>query len=92
MKRSHGSYSKNSRNLAGKGRRTIRQRLSSFKDGDHVRIAASPSTKDGRPFLRFNGVTGKIVGRQGAVYKVELTQGRATRTILVSNAHLEIAV
>ena len=88
MKRSHGSYSKRSRNFAGKGKETIRERMSSYKNGEHVRISASPATKSGRPFLRFNGLIGTIEGKQGFAYCVAVNDGNKRKHLVVTNRHL----
>lgn len=88
MKRSHGSYSKNSRHLRGKGRRSATRLLQSFSDGERVRIEASSGRKEGRPFLRFNRLAGTVVGRQGSAYLVRVRDGRREKTLIVSNYHL----
>ncbi len=89
MKRSHGSYSKQSRNLKSKGRPRITKLMSEYAIGETVRIDASPMTKDGRPHLRFNKTLGKIVGRSGKAYKVVVTQGNAEKILVVGDVHLE---
>lgn len=88
MKRSHGSYSKNSRNFVGKGKETIRKRLSSYKEGEQVRISASPATKSGRPFMRFNGLIGTVEGTQGVAYRVAVNDGNKRKQLIVTNRHL----
>jgi len=89
MKRTHGSYSKKSRNLTRKARRTAVSLLKTFSEGQNVRINASSGKKEGRPFLRFNRLTGTIVGKQGKVYKVKVRTGNREKVVLVSNFHLE---
>lgn len=89
MKKTHGSYSKRSRNLVKKGRRTAVQMLKAYADGERVRISAFSGRKEGRPHLRFNHLVGTVVGRQGGVYKVRVRTGGKHKLLLVSNTHLE---
>ncbi len=89
MKRSHGSYSKQSRNLRSKGRLVVRKLLASYSEGQAVRLSASPGTKNGRPHLRFHNLVGKVVGRQGRAYRVSVRTGDKLKTLVVSNEHLE---
>lgn len=91
MKRSHGGYSKSSRNFTSQGKLTMAKHLAAFQEGDRVRLVANPATKAGRPFLRFNGVTGKVVGKQGNSYKVAVPQGNSTKVIVISNLHIVAA-
>ncbi len=91
MQRSHGPNSKQSRNLKKRGRLSVRQRLSSFAQGSAVRLRASPATKNGRPHLRFNSLIGKVVGMQGGSYKVAVRMGGKTKTLVISDEHLETA-
>ncbi|GEM_PF-3156368 len=89
MKKTHGSYSKRSRHLTKKGRRTAMQTLRSFATGDHVRIDAFSGAKEGRPFLRFNRLIAEVVGRQGRAYKLKVRTGGKYKQLVVSSVHLE---
>lgn len=91
MKRSHGPYSKHSRHMRSKGRLTVRRALAEYAEGEAVRLGASPATKSGRPHLRFNNLTGKVVGRQGRAYKVRVRLGNKPKVLVISNVHLERA-
>ena len=90
MKRSHGPYSKHSRNLRSPGRVPITRLLREFSDGDRVRIAIHPSFLRGQPTtLRFNHKTGLVVRRQGRGYCVRIKDGGKVKMLVVSNAHLQ---
>ncbi|NUN11017.1 hypothetical protein HUU53_00005, partial [Candidatus Micrarchaeota archaeon] len=55
MKRSHGGYSKHSRNLTAGKKVTVAKRLLVLKSGDRVRIKVDPRHMAGRTqILRFN--------------------------------------
>ena len=91
MKRSHGTYSKHSRNFVSSGVKTLAKVLTERKEGELVRIAADPGKRSGRPHLRFNRTTGKIVGKQGGAYVVKIMDGNKEKTLFVTPEHLETA-
>ncbi|PIO06064.1 50S ribosomal protein L21e [Candidatus Micrarchaeota archaeon CG08_land_8_20_14_0_20_59_11] len=90
MKRTHGSYSKHSRNMRGKGLAAITNRLTVFEKGEFARIRANPKTRKGSPNnLRFNGKTCRVEARQGRAYKVMVLDGKKEKTLVISNEHME---
>ncbi len=91
MKRSHGNYSKHSRSFGRKGKLTIPTLLAAYKSGDMVRIDPNPSHREGRPALRFKGMTGKVEGKVGRAYCVSLRVGGKTKTLIVTNLHLSLS-
>lgn len=88
MKRSHGNYSKHSRAFKRKGNLTIPRLLAAYREGEMVRIDPNPSHRDGRPHLRFKGMTGKVKGRIGRAYEVDVRVGGKHKTLIVTNLHL----
>jgi len=62
--------------------------IQEFEEGDSVHLTLDPSVNEGTFHQRFSGRTGTVVGEQGAAYKVEVTDGNATKTIIVKPAHL----
>lgn len=89
MKRSHGAYSKHSRNLRSKGRVAITKFLREFKIGDMVRIDTDPSKTSGAVnALRFNHRIAKVVGRQGKAYRLLFKDGDKDKILFVTIAHL----
>lgn len=60
-----------------------------FDDGEAVHLKIDPSVPDGRFHPRFDGRTGTVVGEQGSAYKVEITDGGTTKTLIVTPAHLK---
>jgi len=90
MKKSHGSHSKHSRNMRGKGLVAITNRLRVFKPGEFARVRANPNTRKGSPSnLRFNGRTCRVEARQGRAYKVIVLDGKKEKTLVLSNEHME---
>lgn len=93
VKHSHGIHHKRSRNFISKGRLTIRKQLKAFPVGAIVRISPNPSYKTGRSHLRFKGKAGKIeeiLGKNN--YVLKFNDGGKSKTIVVSNVHLEEVV
>lgn len=88
MKRSHGSYSKGSRNLKSKGRQSAVARLKEFKTGARVLLDINPVYNEGRQPLRFNGRVGVVEGKQGSAYKVTIKDGGKPKTFFIANVHL----
>lgn len=89
MKRSHGGYSKSSRNVST--RKTPANRLlADFSVGSRVRIFFHPSFLAGRPnSLRFNHKLGVVKGKRGGAFEVEFNDGGKTKTLVITNVHLK---
>ncbi len=62
--------------------------MKKFELGDRVHIAVEPSAPKGMPHPRFHGRTGKIVGKMGRSYLVEITDGAARKLLISSPVHL----
>lgn len=88
MKRSHGSYNKQSRNFTSKGRLTVNKILTKFKEGDRVLIDANPRYKEGQPHLRFNNREGTVIGYQGEGVRVQIKDGGKFKELIVGSTHL----
>ena len=89
MKRSHGSYSKHSRDFKSKGRLSITRQLVRFEVGDKVRFDADPASLKGRlNTLRFNHKLGIVAAKQGKAYKVSFMDGGKEKHLVVSNMQL----
>lgn len=65
--------------------------IATFEEGQPVHLALDPSVPEGRFHPRFNGLTGRIEGRQGAAYKVTVRDGNKVKTIIARPAHLKAA-
>ena len=62
--------------------------LQTFNVGDNAVIKQEPAIHDGMPHPRFKGVTGKVIGKQGTSYKVNVRDGNAHKVLLVAPVHL----
>lgn len=91
MRKSHGPYRK-SRHKIRRWRDTPpvtpSRYLAEFEEGQRVVIDIHPSVQEGRPHHRFNGRIGKIIGKQGRAYIVEIRDGGKTKKIISHPIHL----
>lgn len=90
MQKSKGKLRSHGRKLKKPIRKSgITKYLQEFKIGEKVCIDIDPSHHSGMPLPRFQGRIGKIKGKQGHAYKVEITDGGLTKTLIVDPAHLK---
>ena len=66
--------------------------LKEFETGEIVHIKTNPSYHGGMPFRRFHGKTGRIVGKQGECYYIEIRDGNSIKKVLVHPVHLKKAM
>ena len=92
VKRSKGIRSKSRSILRKKPRdrgiKSISRALQQFKEGESVNIVIDPSVHKGMPHIRFQGKTGKIKGKQGNSYQVEVKDGKKYKNLIVRTEHL----
>jgi len=69
-------------------RPAITKFLQEFKEGQGVVIALEPSSHKGMPHPRFKGKVGKIVGKRGNSYIVELFDGGSSKKVISRPEHL----
>ncbi len=70
-------------------RPTITKFLKEFTVGQDVVIIPETSSHKGMPFPRFRGKAGKITGRRGNAYLIEVRDGNATKTVISRPEHLK---
>lgn len=63
--------------------------VQSYEEGQKVHLKIDPSVEKGRFHPRFNGQTGEIAGKQGAAYKVAISDRGKDKTLIVTPAHLK---
>jgi len=69
----------------------IRRSLQSFKIDDSVVISPNPSIQKNIPHHRFFGVSGRVIGKKGRAYTVEIRQGSKLKHIDMLPEHLKRA-
>lgn len=62
--------------------------LHEYKPGEKVVVKIDPSVHKGMPHRRYHGRVGVIVNKRGRAYVVDVTQGNATKEIIVRPEHL----
>jgi len=92
VKRSKGLRSKSRHILRKKPRDrgiiSITRALQEFEEGERVNIVIDPSIHKGMPHIRFHGKTGKIFGKQGNSYIVNITDGNKNKSLIIKPEHL----
>jgi large subunit ribosomal protein L21e len=63
--------------------------LKEFDIGQNVLISLEPSSHRGMPFPRYKGKFGKIIGKRGKSYIVEIIDGNKTKKIISRPEHLK---
>jgi large subunit ribosomal protein L21e len=82
-----GTREKLSNDPRDRGTSPPQPQIQEYDDGQSVHLALDPSIQGGfHP--RFNGLTGTVVGKQGAAFQVEVNDGGKTKTIVTRAAHL----
>lgn len=91
---------KKSRGFRTKTRKKLKQQpgyrpavtkfLEEFKRKQKVIISQEPSSQKGMPHSRFKGKVGKIVGKRGRSYIVEIKDGKKIKKIISRPEHLKV--
>ena len=81
--------SKLKKNVADKGKISIRNYLQKFNDNDKVILIAEPAVQRGMHHPRYQGKTGIIIGKQGTNYKVQIKDGNTKKVMITHPIHLK---
>jgi large subunit ribosomal protein L21e len=76
------------RNPRERGKTTLSKVLQSYDEGDKVVVKIDSSVHKGMPHRRFHGRIGVVQARRGRSYVIHVTQGDATKEIIVRPEHL----
>jgi len=71
-----------------RGKTGLSKTLYEYKLGEKVVVKIDPSIHKGMPHRRYHGKIGVIVDKRGRSYIVNVTQGRATKEIIVRPEHI----
>ncbi len=88
--KSHGPR-RGTRKKLSKGKRDkfkVTKYLKGFEIGSYVAIVIDPSSQK-QPFKRFHGKTGKVIGKRGDAYIVEIKDGDKLKTVFAKPEHLK---
>ncbi|MEM5836408.1 MAG: 50S ribosomal protein L21e [Candidatus Aenigmatarchaeota archaeon] len=92
MKKSRGPRTKTRQTLRQEPgyRPTITKFLQEFNIGQKVVIDQEPSSQKGMPHSRYKGRVGKIIGKRGKSYIVEITDGNKVKKLISRPEHLKV--
>jgi large subunit ribosomal protein L21e len=71
-----------------RGKTTLSKILQSYNEGDKVVVRIDSSMHKGMPHRRFHGRVGVVSAKRGRSYVIHVTQGDATKEIIVRPEHL----
>lgn len=83
----HGTRHKHSRD--SDDTLTVNDHMKQFDEGETVLIKFNPSVQDGRIHSRFHGKTAKVVGERGSALKLEVKDGKQTKSVFLKPVHLQ---
>ena len=72
-----------------RGKISLTKYFAEYKDGEQVQLKAEPAVQTGIYFRRFHGKMGKVVGKQGACYQVQIKDDAKQKTVIVHPVHLK---
>ena len=93
VKKSHG-YRARTRGLMSKrvrqrGLTSVNKVLESYEEGQRVDVVIDSAFHKGMPHKRYHGRTGIVKGVRGRAVIVDLTLGKAVKTLLIRPEHLQ---
>ena len=91
VRKAKGVQSK-TRSLLKRGvreRTSVNKILEEFKEGSKVIIKIDPSSVKGRPFRRFQGKMGTVIGKRGRSYIIRFKDNNKEKEIITPSRHLK---
>ncbi len=89
--KSHGKRARTRKKLSKSKREKFKvtKYLKAFEVGSYVAVVIDPSSHKGMPHPRFHGLTGRILGKRGNAYIVEVRDGNKRKQIFARPEHLK---
>ena len=84
----NGTRKKLSNSPRDRGTSPPQRAIAEYDEGQKVHLKTDPSVSDGRFHPRFDGLTGTVVGKQGAAFKIDINDGGKDKTVIAKAAHL----
>lgn len=92
MSKSHGERRKTryklKKNVRERGLSPVSRAIQEFEIGQSVHIKLDPSVHRGMSNPKFHGKTGKVIGQRGRAYILEVSDGNATKQVILYPEHL----
>ena len=76
------------KNFRNRGKISLTDFFAVFKNEENVVLKAEPYYHNGMFHLRYHGNRGKIVGKRGECYLVQIKDGGKTKILIVHPIHL----
>lgn len=93
MPTSHGERSctryKLKKTVRERGLSPISKAIQDFEEGQMVHIDIDPSVQKGMPNAKFQGKTGKVLGKRGRAYLLQVTDGNSQKEVISLSQHLK---
>lgn len=93
MPTSHGERSctryKLKKTVRERGLSPISKAIQDFEVGQMVHIDIDPSVQKGMPNAKFQGKTGKVLGKRGRAYLLQVTDGNSKKEVISLSQHLK---
>jgi large subunit ribosomal protein L21e len=77
-----------SKTVRARGISPVIRAIQEFESGSKVHVLIDPSRHKGMPHPRFHGKTGEIMGKRGRAFIVQVTDGKAKKTVIALPEHL----
>jgi large subunit ribosomal protein L21e len=72
-----------------RGLSPISKAIQDFEEGQMVHIDIDPSVQKGMPNAKFQGKTGKVLGKRGRAYLLQVTDGNSKKEVISLSQHLK---
>lgn len=93
MGKSHGPHKntrdKLSKSVRARGISPVVKAIQEFDLDSHVHIIIDPSIHKGMPHPKFQGKTGRVVGRRGRAFVLEIRDGDSLKQVISLPEHLK---
>lgn len=86
--KSHGPRRRTREKFRKAKKFTVNRYLQEFKKGQTVAIKIDPSSPS-KPFRRFHGMSGKVVGKRGSAYIIRIYDMKKQKHIIAKPEHLK---
>jgi len=88
VRKSHGPRRRTRAKLRKTTRMKVSQFMKEFSIGDNVAIKIESGVQK-MPFRRFHGITGKVIGKRGRAYIIQIKDGKKLKKIITKPEHLK---
>ncbi|MCX8163077.1 MAG: 50S ribosomal protein L21e [Candidatus Micrarchaeota archaeon] len=90
MKRSKGKMSKRTRKVGNNALKlTASVLVKKYEIGQKVAIVPHPRYPAGMPHPKYKGRVGKIIGKKGKAYEIEIKDGEKNKIIIANCEHIK---